>query len=186
MRSIINRGMFGTAIYLANMLINDHFNKRESIKKDFFKWYNFNSVSSIFRNIIYYFVAGKWFAGFVDHHLPQGYLKKTYEEVWKECEKDLLRTSNHKFRQYGDVSIWLIRYWQLASGNFCPYNVSKDGKLYIINEHNISSISNCIRQQSLKMVCLNDNEKAEYSDKYKQVICDAFEAILPEKSLFEK
>ena len=186
MRSIINRGMFGTAIYLANMLINEHFNKRESIKKNYFKWYNINSVSNLFRNIIYYFVAGKWFAGFVDYHLPQSYLKKTYEEVWKKCEKDLLRISNHKFRQYGDVSIWLIRYWQLASGNFTPYNVVKDGFLYNIDEHNISSISNCIRRQSLKMVCLNDNEKTEPFDKYKQVICDAFEAILPEKSLFEK
>ena len=186
MRSIINRGMFGTAIYLANMLINDQFNKRESIKKDFFKWYNLNTISTLFRNIIYYFVAGKWFAGFVDYHLPQGYLKKSYEEVWKECEKDIIRTSNNKFRQYGDVSFWLIRYWQLASGTFTPYNVDKDGFLYNIGEHNISSISNCIRRQSLKMVCLNDNEKTEPFDKYKQIICDAFEAILPEKSLFEK
>ena len=185
MISITKTGIPGTAIYLANNLINDHFNKRESIKRDFFKWFNIDNASYLFRNMIFYFIAGNLFAGFHNHHLPQGYLKNTYDEVWTSCEKELLRTIQNKFRQYGDVSHWLIRYWQLASGSFSPYNVNKDGTYYCVQDNNISDIIDCIRQQKKSLICLNDTELTTHFENLKNGIINAFEMILPEKSSFE-
>jgi len=125
------------------------------------------------------------FNGFEDHHVAQGYLKKTYDEVWKNCEKDLIRTSHNRFRQYGDVSIWLIRYWQLASGSFYPYNTKKDGIYLPIEENRMEEIVDCIHHQKKKLICLNDTEETSNYEESKMKILNAFEAILPDKCIFE-
>ena len=125
------------------------------------------------------------FTGFTNHHFAQCYLKKTYDAVWEHCEKDLHRTCKNKFRTYGDVASWLIRYWQLASGDFMPYNVFRDGMLYNINEETIGDIDDCIRHQKKKIVCLNDGESTLNFKEYKQMILEAFETILPDKCSYE-
>ena len=152
----INKGIFGCCLYMALDLIRENFNKKEAV-----------------------------FTGFINHHLPQGYLKKTYEDVWVHCEKDLHRTCSNKFRTYGNVAPWLLRYWQLASGIFSPYNVFKDGKNYAIKENRIVEIIDCIRNQKKKIVCLNDNEFTFKFEEYKQMILEAFEKILPDKCSYE-
>ena len=184
MRTIINRGMFGTSIYSANMLINEHFNKRESIKKNLPKWFNIACTPFLLRNLVYYFIAGKWFSGFMDLHLPQGYLKKSYEEVWAHCGKDLCRVSQNRFRQYGDISIWLVRYWQIASGQFSPINPNIDGRFFSLNKDHLMEIGNCIRNQTESIVCLNDKEKDHFEESRDYLIA-SFNDILPEKSSFE-
>ena len=126
------------------------------------------------------------FPGFMMNHLPQGYLKRIYEDVWTSCRADLERTSSRRFRSWGDVAHWLIRYWQLASGNFTPYSYYRDGMYYSIDESYIDDIVRCIKHQEKTMVCLNDNiDKIDY-DAMKRKIQEAFEQILPEKSLFER
>lgn len=183
---IYNRkGMFGTAVYLAIQLINDHFDKRETVFKALSKWFNYQYINMSLRNLFNFLTKTREFCGFFDHHLPQGYLKRIYDEVWANCEEDLKRTSNNKFRQYGDVAPWLLRYWQLASNNFSPYNVYRDGAYFSIREQNISLISDCIRGQRVKMICLNDTIETPSFEDCKKSIHDAFEEILPEKSRFE-
>ena len=175
--------MFDSSVFLAIALINSHFDKKTAIHDNLWKWY-----SPVYPKISignFHFRKFSKFPGFKMNHLPQGYLRQTYDEVWKNCEEHLVRTCSDKYRSYGDVCFWLIRYWQLASGNFTPYNIFEDGKLYNITEEKIGDIDNCIRHQKKKIICLNDVESTLKFKEYKQIILEAFETILPNKSSFE-
>ena len=179
------QGIMGCSVFLAQGLINGHFNKRDAVKKNFHKWFNFIYPYYSLRNLLYLKIRKSAFNGFEDHHLAQGYLKKTYDEVWRNCAEDLVRTSYNRFRQYGDVAFWLIRYWQLASGSFFPYNTEKDGVCIPIEERRMKEIVDCISRQKKKIICLNDTEISTNYENAKQEILAAFESILPSKCSFE-
>ena len=181
--SITTNGMFGCSVYLALDLIRENFNKKESVLRNRSKWYSLAFPRLSLHNLLEF--RETKFTGFINHHQPQGYQKETYNEVWASCREDLERTCAHRFRTWGDVAHWLIRYWQLASGNFTPCNVFNDGKLYSITEEIIGDIDDCIRHQKKKIVCLNDVESTLKFKEYKQTILDAFETILPDKSSYE-
>jgi len=179
------KGMFGCSVFIAINLINQHFNKKESVMKNPSKWFNLAySFNFLLHNFLYFRIRRSSFNGFYNHHLPQGYLKKTYDEVWANCEKDLIRTSRSKFRRYGDVAPWLLRYWQLASGQFTPYSCKED-KYYVIKDTNILEISTCIKHQKFKMICLNDTPIQMNFDENREKILEAFGVILPDKCNFE-
>ena len=184
-KSTNHRNMFGSSVYLAITLINDHFNKKKVLTRHISKWFNGRYPSYSFCNLLFYFVGGNNFPGFFVHHLAQGYLKETYEEVWTNCENDLIRTSKNRFRSYGDIAHWLVRYWQLASGYFSPYNIHKDGQYYVINDHNITEITDCIRQHRASLICLNDTELTTHFEESKERILNALDETLPEKCSFE-
>lgn len=181
---ITAKGMFGCSLYLALDLIRSNFNKKETISRNRSKWYSLEFPRMALHNFLYY--RETKFTGFINHHLPQGYLKETYNNVWEHCEKDLQRTCKSRFRAYGDIAPWLLRYWQLASGNFTPYNVFKDGRCYHINDNNIMKCIDSIHNHTYKLICINDNESVNNMEEYQKLIIDAFDAILPKKSLFEK
>ena len=166
-------------------VINSHFNKKDQLKS-FKKKY----ISSSYRwqDNIRTFVLGKLFpdnfSGFKNLHAPASYLKKTYEEVW-EAEKDLLnKTSSHKFRSADDVNQWLMLWWQIASGNFIPYNT--DNLVCTVNETTLDFVCNAIRKQSNDMICVNDGATEAGFQHLSEELNSAFQTILPEKSSFEK
>ena len=171
-------------IVLSNVaIINDRFNKKEVIKKDFFKWFNLKYKKDIIKNIF----INSWdrFAGFLDFHTPISYNKSTFDEVWKEEGQILHNTCLHKFRNVNeDVNHWLMRYWQLAKGNFYPRDVNFS-KYYEYSENN-SEIYNVIENQKNKIICINDVDGNYNFEIEKQKTINAFEKILCEKSSFEK
>ena len=95
------------------------------------------------------------------------------------------RTCESKFRAYGDICPTLIRYWQLASGDFTPRNVFKYGKAFYLSDENIAESIDCILHQKKKLICLNDGDHVTRFEDYKERLHLAFEHILPEKSGFE-
>lgn len=181
----IHSGMFGSSVLLSRTLLNEHFDKQTVIRQDPSKWFNIRYVSASLLNALCLHIRKKEFIGFVNPHLPQGYLKKTYEEVWVNCSEDILRTSHSKFRDYGDLAPWLIRYWQLASNKFSPYNPFKDGNYFLVEDNNVAEIANCIQQQKRKMICINDSERISNFESARHKINAAFESILPKKCSFE-
>lgn len=180
---VTNRGLFGCCLYRAIDLIKECFNKKEVISQNRNKWYSMEYPRLSLHNLLKY--RQTTFRGFINHHQPQGYLKETYDDVWGHYEKILHRTCSNKFRTYGNVAPWLLRYWQLASGNFTPYNVFKDGEVFHLNDDNISESVDCICHQKKKIVCLNDHEKVTHFEDYKERLLNAFEQILPDKCSFE-
>ena len=181
----IHSGMYGASVLLAKTLINEHFNKWEVVKNSPFKWFNATYLRQSLLNLLCTIIRKDEFVGFVNPHLPYSYLKRTFEEVWANCEEDLTRTSKNKFRNYGNVAPWVLRYWQLASNTFSPYPVQKSGQYYLINDSNISEVTTSILQQKKKIICINDSDEITDFEEAKNRIRSAFEKILPKKSSFE-
>ena len=89
-----------------------------------------------------------------------------------------------RFRSENDVNQWLFRYWQLCKGNFYPVNPRKDRKYFELDA-DIKEICGAIKNQKYGEIVLNDAECEDFEERMKQIV-EAFEAILPEKSGFEK
>lgn len=164
-------------------VINSSFKKHEMVRKNFRKWFSLQAGSKLLRT----FVLLPWphFTGFYDHHLPQIFLKSTFEEVWEKHKDILLRTTASRFRSIADVQSWLFRYWQLVKGDFVPLNVNRDGAYFSISDDSLNKIVKTIECQKKSIVCLNDGEVSSF-EVAKERINAAFRKILPEKSSFEK
>jgi len=164
-------------------IINQHFDKKEVMRRFHDKWFD---KSYGFKARLNYLL--KPYNKFITLRVPhnaQPFLKTTFEEVWAVAEKELTETSENRFRKVTDYTPELFRTWQICKGNFEPYNTYKDTKMFALMIKAKKAIA-AVRNQSYKLVCLNDNVNIR---NYQQVMSDlaaSFASILPEKSSFEK
>lgn len=174
-----------TAAFFDMAIVNRYFNKSESIRKNFLKW--FNPVYGVKGLRTWLLMPWELFTGFKSAHVPYSYLKSSYEQVW-EKEFDILdKTSRHKFRETADVNHWIFNYWQMASGAFSPRSPKAGLFTYMSNNqtHN-QKVKREILSGKYKFVCVNDEvTDPEAFDEAKQQLTGALETILPEKSSFE-
>lgn len=166
-------------------VINEYFHKKDVLRKNPFGWFRLRYGTKLFRTIS--LLPWPEFIGFWDHHVASSFSKQTFEELW-ELEYDILdNTSSHKFRYALDVNQWLFRYWQLAKGEFYPRK-SSFGKSFCLGDNHTENVKiySAIKSQKYKMVCINDGIEDRIAfELAKSKVIDAFEKILPEKSLFE-
>ncbi|MDN2663504.1 Stealth CR1 domain-containing protein [Psychromonas sp. 14N.309.X.WAT.B.A12] len=163
-------------------ILNKHFYKKDVFLSHPLKWFNYKYGTTIFRTIA--LLAWPKFTGFMDHHAPTPYLKKTLDEVWKLEKVSLLETADARFRSITDLNQYIFRYWQLCKGDFHPINFRRFYKYYEISNENVDVIAKKITQQHLKVLTLNDACELDFiSCKIK--LQAAFEHILPTKSSFE-
>lgn len=164
-------------------IINDHFNKNETIKKNLSKWINPIYGKNLFRT----FLLMPWpiFTNLHGTHICNSYLKRTFEEVWEEEFDVLDSTCRHKFRTRRDVNQWLMREWQLCKGNFIPAP-SDRGRLLSIKNDN-SDIKKAIEKKKYSVVCVNDNGAEEILDfdKTYRELEELLDSAFPNKSVFE-
>lgn len=166
-------------------IVNAHFNKKEQMKK-----YRKKYINSAYRwqdnlrTLAVETMFPDYFTGFKNLHAPAAYLKSTFEDVWSAELGILDKTSLNKFRKGEDVNQWVMLWWQIASGNFSPYDT--DNVVLSVGDGNIDYITNLITSQSNDMVCINDPDGDVDFETLSRKLKDAFEKILPEKSEFEK
>lgn len=166
-------------------VVNAHFDKREQVKKHSGKYINRayrwqDNVRTKGAELLF----PNYFTGFKNLHAPAAYLKSTFEAVWAAEPELMNRTTMHRFRSADDVNQWVCLWWQIASGNFAPY--ATDNVVSCADEHTINELCGIIRAQSHDMLCVNDPEAQIDFDSLSTKLQAAFEAILPEKSGFEK
>ena len=164
------------------LLLNANFNKRSCLKGNYGKWFNPKYGKDNIKNL-YYLPIGK-FSGFVNPHLPNAFLKSTYEEVWDAEGEYLDKVCRNRFRTKEDVNQYLIRYWRLAKGEFVPRS-NKIGACYELGSDN-QSIEAVLKNRSMKLLCINDCAALEDFEQQQQWMCDMFEKIFKEKSSFER
>lgn len=161
---------------------NRDYDFRTVVKKHWSRWYNIRYGSSMVRNLL----LSIWprFVGFYEHHLPQPYLKDRFEEAW-EADGDVLDvTSRHPIRNDQDVNHWLIRHRQLIEGKFRPMKPLKNA-VFDLKVQGKEAVET-IRNQRVPMICMNDGEMEDWEfEETRNMLKDAFETILPEKSSFE-
>ncbi len=163
-------------------LINRHFDKREVMERFHDKWF----VPEYGRRARWNRIL-KSYSKFITMRTPhnaQPYLKSTFEQVWTACSDELTACSAHRFRTSEDLTPELFRAWQCCSGSFEPYNTYADTKMFPLVIKPKQAIE-AVRNQSYRLVCLNDNVHIRNYATVMKNLEDAFEAILPEKSGFE-
>lgn len=179
----IDNLLIGNIILNDVLAINRIFNKNDVIKSNLSKWINIKYASYLFRTLL--LMPWKSFPGFLNPHLPNAYLKKTFFEVWNAFPDILEKTSASRFREIDNVNQYLFRYWQLCTGQFVPRNVCSSAYSTSIQDDNILNITTKIQNQMYKIICLNDSAKIRNYEKCRDDINEAFKFIFPNKSQFE-
>lgn len=174
-------GEFSPILLQTTSYINKHFNKRQDIRRNPGKWFSPKYGRLLIRTLC--LLPWTFHTGFYNHHLAVPYLKSTLETVWEKEPEILDATCSHRFRNDQDVNQYIFRYWRLAAGDFVPHGVL--GKYVNMSEDN-APIFRAVRQQTAKLLCINDKDNAADFDVEKQKLIDAFETVFPEKSQFER
>ena len=164
------------------MVINKNFNKSEVIKKNKKLWFSLKNPKATLKNLYMKPVNG--FSAFDNPHIPQPFLKSTFETLWDKEEELLNETSSHRFRSNEDVNQWLFRYWQFASGNFVQGKGDK-GRFFSIGRDD-ELIKKTIKNKEYAMVCLSDDDVNLDFEAEKKTLVELFQSVLPDKSGFEK
>lgn len=163
-------------------VINAHFPKKATVKRNRGKWYSLRLGKGLLKNL--YMSPFACFAGFHNPHVPFSYLKSTFEAVWQAEPQRMNATCEHRLRSIEDLNHWLCRYWQFATGNFVPAAPDR-GRFFSIGRDD-TAIATAITGQQFPMICLNDDDPAVDHDAAKQRLKHVFEQILPERSAFER
>lgn len=163
--------------------LNRDYDLHTVVKKHPLQWLHPCYGKDALRNLV--LLAWPRFVGFAEDHMPNAYLKKSFEKAWKDDFDILDFSSRHHIRDDWDVNQWLIRIRQLAEGDFVPRKRQKDCN-YNIHEDK-EDMHQMIRKQSRSMICLNDTAdltENEFHLLQKKLISD-FDYILPDASEFE-
>lgn len=171
------------SIILNNIeIINDNFDKKDVIKQHFRKYFHPSYGKHIIKNI----VTLPWdkILGFYDNHIPISYSKKTYKKVLMDNQTIVNKTLHNRFRTRDDINHWLVRYWQLCTGNFIPRSTSF-GAYYNLGVQHIEVIEE-IRNSKHSVICLNDNDLLDGFEQYQKDLVVEFERKYGEKSGYEK
>ncbi len=163
-------------------IINKHFDKKICLKNNFFKFFNYKYGKSVLRTCM----CCNWrkFLGFKFTHFPTSLKKSTYEAIWNLEYEALHEACKNKFRSKDDYSQYLMKDWQIASGNFFPRSL-KIGKFHNVSD-DLKEIKKDIESNNYKLMCINDKEFDGDFEVVKNEINSSFEKILGNKSSFEK
>ena len=163
--------------------LNRDFSFRACVRAHPWKWLNLRYGSSLIRNLL--LLIWPRFVGFEEPHLPQAFLKSTFEEAWRQDEDILHETSSHAIRNDRDVNQWLLRERQLAQGRFVPGS-AKRGRVFDL-DRNGQEAAETIAAQGWRMVCLNDGAvKPQDLPALREALQEAFRKILPDPCGFER
>lgn len=164
------------------IIINNHFSKIDSLKKNWNKQFRFRYGKEVLKNFL--LLPWKDIPGYYNHHFPQPHFKSVFKSIF-ELEPEVFKTTfKNKFRQYNDINHWLCRYWLLEEGRYQPQK-STFGDYFELSKTN--DIANSIKRGKSKVLCINDvTSNNEDFEKWTDNLLRSFELKFPEKSSFEK
>lgn len=159
-------------------VINKYFLKKDFIKNSWNKIFNYKYRSYLIRTIL--LLPFSKHTGFYDFHLDMAFDKNTFNQVWLKEYELLNSTCKHKFRSHDDVNVWLMRYWQLASGQFHPRRIM--GEYFEIGDNRINDF---IIHKTNSIICCNDVRDNIEFNVLKQNLQSLFSLELGNKSSYE-
>lgn len=161
-------------------LINKQFNKREWIKKNWATALNYKN--GIFLNTLSLILSPlPYFTRFFEPHVGTAYLKSNFIKVWELFPDKLDETSLNKFRGLNEVSHWLVRYYQILTGQIKPRSY-KFGKYLSITDSD--SVQYELKRRKHKMLALNDDSMSNEDSVIKTM--NALSKKYSNKGQFEK
>lgn len=181
--SIIEPSAIGHIVQNDMMLVNDLHSKRRCVREHPGKWFSPRYGAT---NLLKTLTLMPWrsFSGLLDTHMPQPYLRSSFERAWSLWGGELRETCRHRTRNLADLSHWLIRYDVLARGEFSPHGMS-DCRLMTISDQTADEICRDVEAGRWRMFCINDSERISDFESQSARLCAAFDKILPLKSAYE-
>ena len=159
---------------------------RQLVIKNIWKYVDISKLGlSAVSNLLSLAVNRTVFSGTFGH-VPYSHLKSTFVEIWHSAPNIMDEISHNKFREDNDVNHWLACAWNMVSGRFSPAHTKKRGKSLLLLDNNLSRVCSMIRNQSFPQICINESRENVNMDYCLEEIRKAFEALLPDKSSFEK
>jgi hypothetical protein len=177
------REYFSSIPFNHMLILNKHFNFKTTLRKNYKKFFKLKYRSRLLKTLI--LSRQDVFYGMYDPHITLPFKKSFFELLWKKEGELIDATCKNKFRSKDDVSIWLVRYWQLLTGNFEPRS-DKFGKFYVMNKFVTNKKIDKIMSKQ-QVICINDtNESAlDFVTEHK-MFENIMNDFLGEKSSFEK
>lgn len=167
------------------LVVNKHFNIKESFKKKLSNWINIKYGKFNFSNLFFLLFFKSHSLVFRNFHLALPSRKETLSLLWELEYGVMHKSSNSTFRNYDTVNNYVQRYWDLTTNKFHPINIEKIGRSFKANSENIEELLKFIRCQKRPIVCVNDDVSFKDFEIIKNEINQVFENLLPEKSKFE-
>lgn len=162
-------------------VINRHFNIKDVLRENRKGWFSHKYGKYLLRNLV--LMNCPRFPGILQKHLPNAFLKENFNTLWNLEGPLLEETCKHKFRHVLDVNQWLIKEWQIVSGNFYPSKVNRGDSMYA---KDFARVCKYIQMSKKKFICINDNNlKKDTFIKAKEEINQTLQNKLPNKSSFE-
>ncbi len=163
-------------------VINKHFSKSRFVRENWKKLYHPKSgTSAVIRNLL--MTPFPRFTGFQDAHVCTSYVKQTFLDVWEAEPEILAETCRNRFRTNQDLTVWVMKQWQMCAGNFAYRPRSWGSYIELVDGVDLEKE---ILGKPHKCICLNDVTVDVDFDKTKAALQAIFEKLLPEKSSFEK
>ena len=162
-------------------VINTYFSTKD-IKKNLKKWINVKYGKKMLRTML--FMNFGSILGIYEPHTPLSLRKSVLELLWEKQPDVFENTSKHKFRTKEDINIWLIRQWQIMTGEFVPRSM-KFEKLATLPKGEEKVLSLLKQCGDCRLLCMNDSLDVDHFEEMKEKINGAFAQLLPEKSKFE-
>ena len=100
-------------------------------------------------------------------------------------EEALDATCRHRFRMPTDLSQWLVRYEQLATGRFVPVGM-RDTLLTKLSDEGTAAIADALLSGRYAMICINDNNAIRHPEQVRTTLEAAFARLLPTPSRYER
>jgi hypothetical protein len=176
----------GLANSISNILvigmINRTHNKKQILKSNFFKFVSFHNTIHLLRTLILSFWPN--FTGFYDHHLPQAFLKSTFENVWLKYNLEINESLKYRFRNKISLTQSLFRYLQLVTSKFNCRNILNKTIFISLNNKNYKEAIKIIEKKSKCIIVLNDTEDIDFEN-IKTELKDSFSKVFPYKSKYE-
>ncbi|MDR2894795.1 MAG: Stealth CR1 domain-containing protein [Alistipes sp.] len=172
-----------TVLNMTEILARRH-SRREAMRRNLAGWYSPRYGLSGLLKTLDLSVWRGW-SGLADTHMPQPYLRETFERMWNDEREILDATCRQRFRSPFGVNHWLMRYEQLATGRFAPVGF-RDARLDFLAEERIADIEKYIREARYSMICLNDSPLLHDFEGVRARLAAALDEILPEKSSYER
>ena len=138
------------------------------------------------RNLLAFIIP---FPLFKMYHFPQPYLKRHFQEAELVFEEHIELVARTRFKEWYSTSQYLVRFYMLAKGEFSPHAPSDT---YWAPVESLEEARRHIRvlessRRRYRFVCFNDEKQLPLKDfpKYRKLLIQYLERILPEKSKFE-
>lgn len=181
-RTNVGNSMFSKTLRNNTRAINKFFDKKEVFKRDHDKW--FHTSYGKRRRMAYFLKPYNKFITFRTPHNAKPFLKSTFVDVWDKLGDELTEMSTHRFRSEKDYTPELFRAWQICKSDFNAYNTYQDTKMFPLIIKSKQAIK-AIRNQTYKIVCVNDNIHIKNYEQVMKNVREAFDDIMPQQSSFE-